>query len=72
VDARLVVDVRNRANELREDALDFGGLESAVRQEVVVEFIACRVSAAGARSVGGHAPYLGSTRAPARPAAPSL
>ena len=30
MDARLVVDVGNSADELREDALDFRGLESAM------------------------------------------
>lgn len=40
VDAGLVVDVRDSANELGEDALDFGRLESAFLQEVVVELVA--------------------------------
>lgn len=40
VDARLVVDVRHGADELGEDALDLGGLEGALLQEVVVELVA--------------------------------
>jgi hypothetical protein len=40
VDARLVVDVRDGADELGEDALDLGGLESALCQQVVVELVA--------------------------------
>jgi hypothetical protein len=40
VDARLVVDIQDGANELGEDALDLGGLEGALLQEVVVELVA--------------------------------
>jgi hypothetical protein len=40
VDARLVVDVGHGADELGEDALDLGGLEGALLQEVVVELVA--------------------------------
>ena len=39
VDARLVVDIGNSANELGEYALDFGRLESTVFQEIVVELV---------------------------------
>ncbi|KAL5379126.1 hypothetical protein PMIN02_011039 [Paraphaeosphaeria minitans] len=41
VDARLVVHVRDGADELGEDLLDLGGAERAVGEEVVVEFVAC-------------------------------
>ena len=40
VDARLVVDVCHGANELGEDALDLGGLEGALLQEIIVELVA--------------------------------
>jgi hypothetical protein len=42
VDAGLVVDVCNGADELGEDALDLGRFEGAVVEEVVVQFVACR------------------------------
>lgn len=44
VHAGLAVDVRDGADELGEDALDLGGLEGAVREEVVVQLIAWAVS----------------------------
>jgi hypothetical protein len=43
VDTGLVVDVCDGADELCEDALYFGGFECAVLQEVVVQFVACRL-----------------------------
>jgi hypothetical protein len=43
VDTGLVVDICDGADELCEDALDFGGLEGAVLEEVVVQFVACRL-----------------------------
>ena len=41
MDTGFVVDVRDGADELGEDLLDLCGFEGAVREEVVVELIAC-------------------------------
>jgi uncharacterized membrane protein YccF (DUF307 family) len=43
VDARLVVDIGDGADELGEDALNFEGLDGALFQDVVVEFVAWAV-----------------------------
>jgi hypothetical protein len=56
VDARLVVNVRDGADELGEDALDLGGLEGALFEEVVVELVACFTSVALAKRGGRRAP----------------
>jgi hypothetical protein len=43
VDARLVVDIADGADELGENALNFGGFDSTLFQDVVVEFVAWTV-----------------------------
>jgi len=41
VDTGLVVDVRDCADKLRKDLLDFGWFERAVLKEIIIELITC-------------------------------
>jgi hypothetical protein len=66
------VNVRDGANELGEDALDFGRLECAMVEKIVVQFVACNELGCASLDIGVDAPCLDSTQAPTRRAPLSL